>query len=96
MKKVNVAWIEIWHPMTDTSVSTVKERAENEQDAVEQFQRLNNLISQWETPYNGLILETPTGFIRFPASFLAESLLKLHFQEEPSYEDEFNDDPPGA
>ena len=96
MKKVNVAWVEIWHPISDTSVSTVKERADNEAEAVEQFQRLNNLISSWESPYNGLILETSSGLIRFPATFLTESLLKLHFQEETSYEDEINDDSSGS
>lgn len=88
MIKTNVAWIEIWHPMSDTVINTVKETCDSEETALKQFQELNKVISSWNTPHCGILLETIAGWIRFPANFISDSILKLHFETVKTYEDE--------
>lgn len=95
--KVKVAWVEIYHPMSDTVISTVKEECSSEAEAVEQFQNLNKLISSWTTPNDGIVLLTTNGWIRLPSDFIGSSILKLHIETIDSFEDEVqdNDSNPG-
>lgn len=72
-----VAWIEMWHPQTDTTIKTVPEPCESRADARLQFNELHKLISKWTTEYDGIILDTMIGTIRLPSSFIAGAILKI-------------------
>jgi hypothetical protein len=87
-KEQLVAWIEIWHPLSNTRISTIKESCGTKDDALEQFNNLHKLISQWQTEYEGIILDTEIGMLRLPSTFIAESILQIKVGYEKIEEQE--------
>lgn len=81
-----VAWVEIWHPESDTVIKTVKEPVETKVEALEQFNALHKTICGWSSEFDGIILDTEIGMIRLPAAFVINSILQIRvervYQEE--------------
>jgi hypothetical protein len=81
-----LAWVEIWHPESDTVIKTIKEPVESKTAALEQFTALHRMISGWNSEFDGIILDTDIGMIRLPAAFVASSILQIRvdhtYQEE--------------
>lgn len=73
-----VAWVEIWHPVSNTRINTIKEPCNTRNEALEQFNELHKVISKWTNEYDGIILDTDIGMLRFPSSFFAGAILQIH------------------
>lgn len=83
-----VAWIEIWHPMSNMRFSTIKEPCGTKDNALEQFNNLHKLISKWTTEYEGIIIDTDIGMLRLPSTFIASSILQIKVGYETAEESE--------
>ena len=83
-----VAWIEIWHPLSNTRISTIKEPCGTKNNALEQFNNLHKLISQWTTEFEGIILDTEIGMLRLPSTFIAGAILQIKVDYEKDEESE--------
>lgn len=82
MNRQLLAWIEIYHPMSNTKFETIKEPCESKAEALAQFNELHKIISQWETEHEGIILDTEQGLLRLPSGFIAGSILQIRAEYE--------------
>lgn len=76
-----LAFIEIWNPNLNVHFDTVQEVAESEKAALEQFNRLSNVISKMSEDNNTILLETTTGYMIFTRKFLVDSIIRLKMEE---------------
>jgi hypothetical protein len=93
-KKQLVAWIEIWHPASNTRIATIKEPCPSHVDALEQFNNLHKVISSWANEYQGILLDTELGMLRLPSNLIAGSILQIkvdYIESETDTEDSLND-----
>lgn len=79
-----VAWVEIWHPMSNMKICTIKEPCESRDEALEQFGELHKVISQWTSDYDGIVLDTEEGMLRIPSGFIASSILQIKVETQQS------------
>jgi len=83
-----VAWIEIWHPMSNMRINTIKELCGTRSNALDQFNELHKVISKWTSEYDGIIVDTDIGMLRLPSTFIASSILQIKVDYETAEESE--------
>lgn len=76
-----LAFVEIWHPPYNVHFETVKEEAESEENAKEQFEELSKVISNMSSDSHNIVLETTSGDMIFTRKFLSEAILRLRVVE---------------
>lgn len=76
-----IASVYIYHPPFNIHYHTIEEEYDNATDALENFSKLGDQITNLEKDNETVLLETTSGYVMLNKKFLTDSVLRLSIFE---------------